>query len=298
MLWDVTNITQGNRAVTQELQGLPEYQSTMKRLEAAKHTTSSGIDFWTAREVQPILAYAGWRDFENVIDRARASLANGDSDPSHHIVITHKMVDIGSGARRQQADYFLSRAACYLIAMNGDPAKPEIAAAQAYFAIQTRRMELADQQLEDEKRLQLRDKVAQSHRRVSRAAQDAGVSSKMQGVFHDARYQGLYGMSLRAVKFKKEIEKEQLYDRAGPLELSANDFQMNLAADAIRKEGTRGEQQVIQKNKAVAADVRRVMRDQGATMPEDLPLAEPIAQVRKRIKKQKKLGPSGGTSSA
>ena len=276
-----------------ELEGLPEYQSTMKRLEAIKRTTSSGVDFWTGREVQPVLAYSGWRDFENVIDRAKAALANGGADPSHHIVLTRKLVDIGSGARRETADYFLSRAACYLIAMNGDPAKPEIAAAQAYFAIQARRMELAEQQLEDEKRLQLRDKVSQSHRRVSKAAQDAGLSSKMQGIFHDARYQGLYGMSLRSVKSKKGIaEKEQLYDRAGPLELSANDFQMNLAADAIRKEGIKGDQKVVQKNKAVAVDVRRVMRDQGATMPEDLPLAEPIAVVRKRVKTQKKIGSS------
>src|SRR5262249_24369883 len=98
-------------------------------------------------------------------------------------------------------------------------------------------------------------------------------------------------------KFKKGLgEKEQLYDSAGPLELSANDFQMNLAADVIRKEQIKGEQRVIQKNKAVAVDVRRVMRDQGATMPEELPLAEPIAEVRKRIKAKKKLTPPRGGS--
>jgi DNA-damage-inducible protein D len=272
-----------------ELEALPQYQTTMERLERSKRTTSSGIEFWMARDVQAILSYSAWRDFEGVIDRARSSLLHGKADPSQHIVPTHKMVDIGSGAQRQSADFFLSRAACYLVAMNGDPSMPEIAAAQAYFAVQTRRMELVAQVIEDQKRLDLREKVSQSHKRVSRAAQDAGLSSKMQGVFHDARYQGLYGMSLRSVKIKKGLgEKEQLYDRAGPLELSANDFQMNLATDAIRNEGIRGEQQLVTKNKAVAADVRRVMREQGATMPENLPLAEPIAVVKKRLKTQKK----------
>lgn len=275
--------------MSNELETRSEYQTTMKRLEEMKHTTSSGIEFWLAREVQAVLAYGAWRDFTNVIDRAAASLANNDADPSQHIVLTHKLVGIGSGAKRQAEDYFLSRAACYLIAMNGDPTKPEIAAAQAYFAIQTRKMELAERVLEDEKRLLLRERVGQSHKRVSRAAQDAGLPGKLQGVFHDQRYQGLYGMSLQAVKSKKGLDSdERLYDRAGPLELSANEFQMNLAADAIRKEGVRGEQRIIMKNKAVAQDVRRVMRDQGAAMPEDLPLAEPIAAVKKRVKAQKK----------
>ena len=268
----------------------PRYRRTIEDLQERMHKSADGVEYWMAREIHPILGYPTWREFDAVIVRACRALTGNDVDPSHHIVLTHKMVEVGSDAKRLQDDYFLSRAACSLIVLNGDPSKPEIAAGQAYFVVQTRRMEVADQQTEDEKRLELREKVAQSHRLVSGVAQEAGVSSQRQGVFHGARYQGLYGMGLRAVKQKKGLgEKEIIYDRAGPMELSANDFQMNLAAEVIQKERVRGEAQSISRNKAVAADVRRVMIEQGATPPEDLPLAEPIKEVRKRAQARKKL---------
>jgi DNA-damage-inducible protein D len=269
----------------------------MEGLEAVKKTSPEGIDYWMARDIHPILGYPNWREFENVIRRAWLAFRGNGVDPSQQIELTHKLMEVGQGAQLKGNDFFLSRSACYLIAMNGDPSKPEIAAAQAYFAIQTRRMELEEQRAADEKRLELREKVSRSHRLVSGVAQEAGVSSRMQGIFHDARYQGLYGMSLRDVKQRKGLsDKEQLYDRAGPMELSANDFQMNLAAEVIKKEDIRGEARAIKKNKEVATDVRRVMREQGATLPEDLPLAEPIAQVRRRDRDRKKISRSDDSS--
>jgi DNA-damage-inducible protein D len=279
-----------------ELVELPEYSATMDRLEAAKYTGSDGVEYWRAREIQTILGYMGWRDFEGVLDRARDALTKNGIEPSHHFAPTHKMVELGSASLRQVVDYYLSRAACYLIAMNGVPSKPEIAAAQAYFAIQTRRMEVQDALSADEKRLSLREKVKQSHKLVSKAAQDAGVRSKMQGVFHDARFQGLYGMSLKDLKVVRNIgPTEQILDRAGPLELSANDFQMNLAANVIRKENIRGEQSAINRNKQVAAHVRQTIKQSGGTMPEDLPLEPPIKEIEKRVRGKKKL-PSSASS--
>jgi len=275
--------------MAKDLQDSPKYRETMAHLEAAKKTSSDGTPYWLAREVSHILGYPNWREFEAVIDRARATFEKNDIDPSHQIVLTHKMMGIGQGARRRGDDYFLSRPACYLIAMNGDPRKPEIAAAQAYFVVQTRLRELDEQKSDDEKRLELREKVTKSFKAVSSIAKQAGVSNHSQAIFHDARYQGLYGMSARNVKAKKGLNKKNnLFDYAGPLELSANEFQMNLAAEVIEKEKVYGEQRAINKNKEIAEDVRKVMLRNNSAPPEILPLAEPIAEVKKRLRAQKK----------
>ena len=267
-----------------------KYSSTMEQLEKLKRFNSENTEFWLAREIHSVFGYPNWREFEGLMARARDALRTNGIEPSHHFGVTHKMVELGSASNRRIEDYFLSRAACYLIAMNGDPAKPEISAAQAYFVIQTRRMELEDKLSDDERRLQLREKVTKSSKRVSGVAQQAGVRSQMQGVFHDARYQGLYGMSLKELKQKKRLgDREQLFDRAGSLELSANDFQMNLAADVIAKENIKGELLCVQTNKKVAQRVRATMADSRATMPENLPLEPSIKDVKKRVDQQKKL---------
>jgi DNA-damage-inducible protein D len=219
-----------------EIENLPLYQSTMDALERAKRTTGDGGEYWLARELCPILGYAEWENFEGVMGKASAALVTNGIDLSHHIRDT--TMAVGNGAQRKVGDFFVSRPASYLIAMNGQSSKPEIAAAQAYFVVQTRRQEIED---EDAKRLRLREKVSQAHRVVSGVAQEAGVRSHMQGVFHDARVQGLYGMSLRDLKVNKGLgEKDQLFDRAGALELSANEFQMNLAAAVLSDEKIKG----------------------------------------------------------
>lgn len=280
-----------------ELASRKEYQATMGSLEAVKKQSSKGEEFWMARVIAPILGYPTWREFEAVIERARAAFLGNGVDPSHQIVPTHKLMGVGKGAQVSGTDYFLSRAACYLIAMNGDPSKAEIAGAQAYFAVQTRVAELAQAGSEDAKRLELRTKVSQSFKRVSGVAQEAGVRNQMQALFHDARYKGLYGMSLKDVKNKKNLsEKDQLLDFAAPLELSANDFQMNLAADVIKRENVTGEHRAIEKNEEIGKKVRKAIADSGGTLPENLALAEPIKEVKKRLAQQKKLPKSSGPS--
>jgi DNA-damage-inducible protein D len=268
----------------EELPKKAEYQSTMQRLERAKRTSSRGTEFWMAREIQELLGYEGWRNFVGVVERAATSLTSTGVTPSHHIVETNTMMGVGNSAQRRVADYFLSRAACYLIAMNGDPAKPEVAAAQAYFAVTARAKEVDDEMEKDEKRLELRDKVTDSFKAVSSAAYNAGVPTPKLGVFHDARYQGLYGASRREVMRGKGLgDKDNPFDRMGALELSANDFQMNLAAETMRSERVTGEAAAIRKNKEVAQRVRKTMIDSGSLPPEQLPVAEPIKNVRKRV---------------
>jgi DNA-damage-inducible protein D len=271
--------------MSNDLTGTPQYRLTIEALELIKHLTVEGTEYWFAREVFPILGYAEWRNFEDVMGRAGEAMRGNGIDPSHHFVETTRMVGLGSGSQRRVEDQFLSRAACYLTAMNGDPAKPEIAAAQAYFLVQTRRQELED---EDKKRLRLREKVSQAHRLVSGVAQEAGVRGSMQGVFHDARVQGLYGMSLRDLKTTKGLgDKEQLFDRAGALELSANEFQMNLAAAVISDEKVKGEQRAINKNREVAKNVRQAMAASGKMMPEKLPLERPIKELKRKLSDRK-----------
>jgi DNA-damage-inducible protein D len=276
--------------MTTGLEKTPQYQNTIERLEAIKRTSTLGQEYWMARDIHTILGYLTWDKFLPVIERAASSLeANGIEAP-HHIAKTSKMMGLGNSAQREGLDFFLSRPACRLIAMNGDPSKPEIAAAQAYFVVQTHRMEEVDALTADERRLELRERVSTAFRAVSGVAKDAGVRNDRQALFHDARWQGLYGMSAKEVKTKKGLKpNDNLFDLAGPLELSANEFQMNMAADVIKKEGVHGEYTAISKNKKIAQDVRGLMQKSGVTTPEKLPLEEPIKNVKKRLEKQKKL---------
>lgn len=272
-----------------DLTQAPLYLQTMDRLEKLKHIGRSGQEYWLAREIHECLGYPVWDKFEPVIDRAIDSLRGNRLDPSHHIAQTSKMMGLGKGAQREGVDFFLSRPACRLMAMNGDPSKPEIAAAQAYFVVQTHRMEQQDALTADEKRLQAREKVTVAFKAVSGVAKEAGVPGSKQALFHDARSHGLYGMGARDVKARKGLKPDDnLFEFAGAYELSANEFQMNMAADVIQKEAIRGADRVIRKNRDLAADVRKLMEQNGSTMPEDLPVEEPIKVVRRRVGLEKK----------
>jgi DNA-damage-inducible protein D len=275
-----------------ELQQSPRYRATMERLATMKHVSANGVDYWLAREISPVLGYADWDGFEPVLKKAMAACAGIGVPASHHFRQTSVMMKVGKGAEREGVDYFLSKSACSLVAMNGEASKPEIAAAQAYFTVQTHRMEAVDQLAGDRKRLEMREKAKASVKRVSKQAQLAGVRDSMQGVFHDQRYRGLYGKPRREVNLAKGIgEKDNLLDRAGALELSAHDFQMNLAADVIERERIRGEQTAIDKNFAIAKRVRQTMVDERATLPENLSLEPPIKEVAKRVAAaQKQIG--------
>ena len=272
--------------MTSDLTMQPSYKATMERLEQQKHLSPKGVPYWLAREIMPTLGYVEWRNFENTIDRAKAACEGTGIDAEKHFVGTTVMLPIGEGAEREGRDYFLSRPAAYLVAMNGDPTKPEIAAAQAYFTVQTRRMEIEDAKTADEKRLEEREKVTVAFKLVSRVAKKAGVSNSHQPIFHDARYRGIYDApSAAAVRQKKGIPQEaNPFDYFGALELSMHEFQMNLAADVIGREGIRNENRAIQRNVEIGKDVRKTVLKSGGTPPEEIKIAEPISEVKKRLK--------------
>lgn len=157
-------------------------------LDEKKKTAANGNPYWMARDVMAVLGYQDWTNFRNVLVKAIASCDNSGEFSSDHFCEVAEMVSIGSGAQRKIENWILSKYACYLVAMNGDSNKPEIATAQSYFAVQTQRQETQDLLIEEERRLVLRDRVKDGNKKLSGAANEAGVRSTMFGVFHDAGY--------------------------------------------------------------------------------------------------------------
>ena len=257
-----------------------------KSFEELKKLTDHGAEYWSARELQPLLGYEQWRRFENAIKKAITSCNQSGNNPEHHFAGAGKMIEIGKGGERDVVDYHLSRFACYLIAQNGDPRKPEIANAQKYFAIQTRRQEISDALAADVERLELRKQTSEEFKALSGAAKQAGVQDKMFGVFHDAGYKGLYGgLGREAIKARKGITpKEQILDRMDTTELAANQFRMTQARDKLVHERINSQQQAIKTHEQVGKEVREAIKRIGGTLPENIPPAEPIREVEKRVK--------------
>jgi len=254
--------------------------------EGLKQINEHGAEYWSARALQPLLGYSQWRRFEQAIERAITSCNESGNPSEYHFAGAGKPIPGGKGAVQVVDDYHLSRFACYLIAQNGDPRKPEIAQAQQYFAIQTRRQELSDQLAADMERLELRKQTSEEFKALSGAAQQAGVQSRMFGVFHDAGYKGLYGgLGNDAIKSRKGIPaKEQLMDRMNATELAANQFRMTQTRDKLAREGVHNQMQAIQTHEQVGREVRDAIKRIGGTLPEQLPPAEHIKEVEKRIK--------------
>jgi len=251
-----------------------------------KSLNEHGAEFWSARELQPLLGYKQWRRFEDAIDRAMMSCKQSGNIPDYHFAGAGKMIETGKGAVREVTDFHLSRFACYLIAQNGDPRKPEIAAAQKYFAVQTRRQEMSDALAADLERLEIRKQTSEEFKALSGAAREAGVQDRMFGIFHDAGYKGLYGgLGNTAIKQKKAILKnENLMDRMDTIELAANQFRMTQARDKLAQIQEKDQQQAIRTHEAVGKEVREAIKRIGGAMPENIPPAEHIRKVEKRIK--------------
>jgi len=260
-----------------------------KSFEELKKINQFGAEYWSARDLQPLLGYAQWRRFEDAIKRAIISCQQSGNKPDYHFAGAGKPIVGGKGAVQEVADYHLSRFACYLIAQNGDPRKPQIANAQKYFAIQTRRQEVSDILAADMERLELRKQATEEFRALSGAARNAGVQNKMFGVFHDAGYKGLYaGKGVEDIKTFKGIDKkENLMDRMNTTELAANQFRMTQTREKLQKERINGQEKAILTHKNVGKEVRDAIKRIGGTMPEDIPPAEHIKQVKKRIKNVK-----------
>ncbi len=257
--------------------------------EDLKKINQHGIEYWSARDLQPLLGYSKWQRFENAVRKAIESCKQSGNDPNHHFTSAGNPIRNGKGRTQVVDDYHLSRFACYLIAQNGDPRKPEIAHAQKYFAIQTRRQELSDAAAADLERLESRKQASEEFKALSGAARDAGVQDKMFGIFHDAGYKGLYGgLGADAIKARKGIpQKEQLMDRMGTTELIANQFRMSQTREKLKRENIKDQRAAMQTHEEVGKEVRSAIAKIGGTLPENIPPAEHIKNVEKRLKSKK-----------
>jgi DNA-damage-inducible protein D len=254
--------------------------------ESLKKINHHDVEYWSARELQTLLGYSLWRNFENAIEKAILSCRQSGNRSEYHFVGADKPIPGGKGSFQIVDDYHLSRFACYLIAQNGDPRKPEIAHAQKYFAIQTRKQELSDAATADLERLEWRKQASEGFKALSGAARDAGVQDVMFGRFHDAGYKGLYGgLGVDAIKARKGIApREQLMDRMGTTELAANQFRMTQTREKLKRENIRKGRDAIQTHEEVGQEVRAAIAKIGGTPPENIPPAEHINNVKKRVK--------------
>ena len=224
----------------------------------------------------PILGYENWQKSEEVIGRAARACINSGQNVDNHFNRSVKMVEIGSNTVRKIINYKLDRYACYLIAQNGNSKKSEIAMAQTYFAIQTRRQEVFEQLSDIEKRLFIRGEVSDSNKKLFKTAKRAGVTKF--GLFNDAGYKGLYGMPLSEIEQQKGIKKGELLDRAGSTELAANLFRITQTDEKIKKDNMYGEETARKTHFMVGGKVRQTIKDIGGILPEQL-LVETIEKV-------------------
>jgi DNA-damage-inducible protein D len=266
--------------------------------ETIRRTNPAGNEYWSSRDFAKILGYADYRNFQSVIESARTACFNSGQRVEDHFVEVTEMVEIGSRAQRPLKSTMMSRYACYLVIQNADPAKEIVAQGQTYFAVQTRRQELSDAEMEDQRRLSIRSELRKHNSQLADAAKDAGViDPRDYAIFQNHGYIGLYGgLGAQDIHRRKGLKQgEQILDHMGSTELAANLFRATQAEEKLRRERIVGKNKANIAHREVGAKVRQTIRELGGTMPEELPAAESIKKLEsaalKSSKGKKKLAP-------
>jgi DNA-damage-inducible protein D len=257
--------------------------------EQIKRTNDAGGEFWSSRDFAEMLGYGDYRNFEGVVEKAKLSCFNSGHRIEDHFVDITEMVSIGSGAERSVKTILLSRYACYLVIQNADPKKEIVAHGQTYFAIQTRRQELADDRIEEERRLLLREEIRRHNAQLADAAKDAGVIKPIDyAIFQNHGYMGLYGgLKQEDIHRRKGLKKShKILDHMGSTELAANLFRATQAEEKLRRDEVKGKEAANRTHREVGAKVRQTIRELGGTMPENLPVAESIKKIEAKQRKQ------------
>ena len=267
---------------------ISEYNETT--FESIKHINEYGKEYWYARELQVALEYKRWDKFCKVIENAKIACERSNYVVSDHFVQVGKMVEIGSGAKRKQVDYELSRYACYLIVQNADARKKVVALGQTYFAVQTRKQELSEKEYvnltEEEKRFTQRDLTKKGNYSLNQAAKNCGV--KNFDKFHNAGYKGLYnGETANDIAKRKKLRyREDILDNMGSEELAANLFRITQTEAKLKKDNISSEDDANQTHYNIGKNIREVIIKNGGTMPEKLPTPK---KSLKELEKEKKI---------
>ena len=259
-----------------------------ERFENARYLLE-GVECWSARELQAVFGYAEWRNFTKVIDKARESCENAGIPVSDHFVDINKMVVLGSGSERQVADVALTRYACYLIAQNGDPCKSEVAFAQTYFAVQTRKQEIIEKRLLDVARVTARDKLSKSEKKLSGIIYERGVDDKGFAAIRSKGDAALFGgFSTGEMKSKLGVPANRpLADFLPTLTIKAKDFATELTSHNVVEKNLNGESSITQEHIENNQAVRQMLKERGVR-PESLPPSEDVKKVRRRLASEEK----------
>lgn len=261
--------------------------------EEIKQIDKNGNEFWYARALAKLLDYTDFRNFTKVIDKAKEACTNSGFDVNDHIVEVNEEITHGKGAKNSYPSFALSRYACYLVVQNADPSKPVVASGQTYFAIQTRRQELQNDEAfaqlkEDEKRVFLRNELKEHNKQLVETAQLAGVETDLDfAIFQNHGYKGLYGgLDAKGIHEKKGLKKSQkILDYMGSTELAANLFRATQTEEKLKRDNIQGKTKANQTHYEVGKKVRETIKELGGTMPEDLPTPkESVSKIEKSIK--------------
>ncbi|MDR1975181.1 MAG: DNA damage-inducible protein D [Bacteroidales bacterium] len=260
-----------------------QIQNLLEKFENAYYEYG-GVEYWSARELQEILGYTQWRNFEKAIEKAKESCRTSSVAVSDHFAEVSKMVELGSGAQRELNDIALTRYACYLIAQNGDVSKPEIAFAQTYFAVQTRKQEIIEQRLLDVARVSAREKLSNSEKKLSGIIYERGIDDKGFAIIRSKGDSALFG-GFSTNKMKKKLiipESRPLADFLPTLTIKAKDFATELTSHNVVENDLKGKNKITHEHIENNKSVRKILLERGVK-PELLPPAEDVKKLQRKL---------------
>ena len=247
-----------------------------------------GVECWSARELQQLLGYSLWQNFTKVIDKAKVACEVVNQSVSDHFIGVNKKVELGSGAQREIEDLMLTRYACYLVAQNGDPRKEQIAFAQTYFAVQTRKAELIEQRLLEVERVKARAKLQETEKKLSGILYERGVNDKSFAVIRSKGDQALFRLNTATLKRKMGVPASRpLADFLPTISIKAKDFAAEMTSMNVQTKDLQSETMIAKEHIDNNAAVRKMLLERGI-VPENLPAAEDVKKVERRLASEEK----------